>query len=314
VSQLSERIIIAAALAAGLLLAPSAWAAPIHTCGFELDEGFLPGTLNGQGAWSAVTYTPSPVVQAIVAHDGVQAVQVTAEGDYDENFWWKMATVGVATARPEVTVSQYLMITHATEADWLLTLSDAAEEDSAVVWFRFDGSVNVGAGGVATDVADWYPGVWYNVTLAMHYAGATFDVYLDGSPIALNKAMNSTESLATLDVLCDDYIEIDAASLYYDSLVVSVPPGPGDANDDGLVDDMDASILGAHWLQASGAEWANGDFNGDYAVDDLDAAILAAHWSAGSGEENSTVPEPSTLVLLLGAAAAWLARRRRRPG
>jgi hypothetical protein len=310
VKRLSGRIALAAILALGAIL--TAPAAPIYTCGFEPAEGFFPGDLDGQAAWSGVTYAPSTVVQTGVVHDGVQAVQATAEGSYDESFWWKVGTFAVATTQPEVTVSQYLMISHANEADWLLTLSDATEEDSAGVWFSFDGSVNVEAGGDASYVADWEPGVWYNVTFAMHYTSGTFDVYLDGSPITINKSMNSTSSLAMLDVFCDDYIDAQAASLYYDSLVVSVPPGQGDANDDGVVDDRDASILGAHWRQTSGANWEDGDFNNDRAVDDRDAAILAAHWNAGPTEEESTVPEPSVLVLLLGAAAAWLARERRR--
>jgi hypothetical protein len=53
---------------------------------------------------------------------------------------------------------------------------------------------------------------------------------------------------------------------------------PGDANRDGVVDDKDASILGAHWQMADGATWADGDFNADERVDDQDAAILAADW------------------------------------
>ena len=52
----------------------------------------------------------------------------------------------------------------------------------------------------------------------------------------------------------------------------------GDANADYVVDDTDASILGAHWRQQAGATWADGDFNSDGKVDDRDAAILAAHW------------------------------------
>ena len=60
-----------------------------------------------------------------------------------------------------------------------------------------------------------------------------------------------------------------------------LPPILGDANDDGMVDDKDASILGAHWRQ-SGTTWANGDFNEDGYVNDMDAAILAAHWMQGS--------------------------------
>jgi hypothetical protein len=75
---------------------------------------------------------------------------------------------------------------------------------------------------------------------------------------------------------------------------------PGDANSDGVVNDKDASILASHWLQPSGAAWADGDFNNDGKVNDRDAAIMAAHWTAGDGGETS-VPEPGTLALLIGA-------------
>ena len=80
---------------------------------------------------------------------------------------------------------------------------------------------------------------------------------------------------------------------------VTVVPEPGDANNDGYVDDKDASILGANWMQTD-AEWADGDFNRDHVVDDADAAILAAHWGNGVNEES--VPEPGSLALLFGIA------------
>ncbi|MCX7428864.1 MAG: fibronectin type III domain-containing protein [Planctomycetia bacterium] len=60
----------------------------------------------------------------------------------------------------------------------------------------------------------------------------------------------------------------------------------GDASFDGKVDDVDASILGSHWHQPSGATWGDGDFNGDGRVGDADAAIMAAHWEP-------TPPNPS---------------------
>jgi hypothetical protein len=90
---------------------------------------------------------------------------------------------------------------------------------------------------------------------------------------------------------------------------VSVMPGPGDANDDGLVDDRDASIVGAHW-QTGGVNWSMGDFNSDNVVNDADAAILAAHWGEGGGEES--VPEPGSLALLAGIAVMGLVYLRRR--
>jgi hypothetical protein len=78
------------------------------------------------------------------------------------------------------------------------------------------------------------------------------------------------------------------------------PGDPGDANGDGVVNDVDASILGAHWL-AGGATWAMGDFNADGYVNDKDAAIMAAHWGPVAGE--SSVPEPGTMAMLASILA-----------
>jgi hypothetical protein len=94
-----------------------------------------------------------------------------------------------------------------------------------------------------------------------------------------------------------------------------VPSSPtfilGDANGDDVVNDEDASILGANWRRTGDATWAQGDFNDDKNVDDRDAAILAAHW--GATGEGGSVPEPSTATLVLIGAIALLgvARRRR---
>ncbi|MBN1588789.1 MAG: PEP-CTERM sorting domain-containing protein [Pirellulales bacterium] len=84
---------------------------------------------------------------------------------------------------------------------------------------------------------------------------------------------------------------------------------PGDADHSGSVGPSDAAILAQYWLIATGATWEMGDFNGDGAVNDLDASILAANWGAGTVE--SAVPEPSTLVLLIGLALGLIARQRR---
>jgi hypothetical protein len=88
-------------------------------------------------------------------------------------------------------------------------------------------------------------------------------------------------------------------------------PIPGDANDNGVVDDEDASILASNWQYGPDATWGQGDFNRDGIVDDQDAAIQAAHWGE-SREGTAEVPEPGCIVLLLCGMVSllFLARRR----
>ena len=91
----------------------------------------------------------------------------------------------------------------------------------------------------------------------------------------------------------------------------AVAPVPGDANNDGVVDDADATILASHWHQTGGANWVDGDFNDDDIVDDRDASILAAHWTGSPSEGHAEVPEPTTLAMLAGAVMSlWFLRRR----
>ena len=95
---------------------------------------------------------------------------------------------------------------------------------------------------------------------------------------------------------------------------------PGDANGDGIVDDLDLTALATHWQQAGG--WADGDFNDDGFVDDIDLTVLAMAWPAGDLNV-SAVPEPTTLSLLvvlalslpkrLGLASTCVTRTRRDP-
>ena len=89
---------------------------------------------------------------------------------------------------------------------------------------------------------------------------------------------------------------------------MTLPVLPGDANEDGVVNDDDAVILAANWLKQGGATWRHGDFNGDGNVDDIDAAMLASNWQVGSS--SVSVPEPSVLMLLCSAIAVfWIKRR-----
>ncbi len=51
----------------------------------------------------------------------------------------------------------------------------------------------------------------------------------------------------------------------------------GDANLDGVVNDLDLSVLLSHWGQADVA-WGQGDFSGDGRITDSDLSLLLSHW------------------------------------
>ena len=85
---------------------------------------------------------------------------------------------------------------------------------------------------------------------------------------------------------------------------------PGDATHNGIVDSEDAAILAENWGQSvSGAEY--GDFNGDGIVDAKDASIMAANWGDHNESVATTIPEPSSLMLIFaGLLAVCLGRKR----
>jgi len=86
---------------------------------------------------------------------------------------------------------------------------------------------------------------------------------------------------------------------------------PGDTDNDGDVDAVDAQTVAEHWGAPTTNGAQDGDFDGDGVVGPADAAILAAHWGYGTSEAASGVPEPSVLVMLLGLFSAWVVARRR---
>ena len=88
----------------------------------------------------------------------------------------------------------------------------------------------------------------------------------------------------------------------------------GDANNDGKVDGSDVTILAGNWQKGVGdgqtADWSEGDFNGDGKVDGSDVTILAGNWQYGVEASAASVPEPSTLVMILVGFVAFMMRKR----
>lgn len=95
----------------------------------------------------------------------------------------------------------------------------------------------------------------------------------------------------------------------------------GDANLDNTVDLLDLTTLSANWSQ-SDMIWSEGDFNYDGEVDLLDLTILGSNWGstdisfqmamASMPMTVQSVPEPSTIALLLSAMLALAAVVRRK--
>jgi hypothetical protein len=150
----------------------------------------------------------------------------------------------------------------------------------------------------------------------------SLNFYVNGNPVGTTFLPVPEFNVDTSGGLSPTFGHHVSAGMYWvyngemDEVVINGTPPfvplPGDANSDQVVDDKDASILGKNWLQ-SGTEigWAQGDFNADQAVNDKDAAIMAAHWTLGESSAPPSVPEPSTIILLVVGGLIMLVRLHR---
>jgi hypothetical protein len=201
------------------------------------------------------------------------------------------------------------------------------------MFFRaFTGAGQVFPGSTAADpftAAEFADGEWH--LLVGTHDGTASSLYVDGALIEslpLAGLLNDTTGITDLLIGHRPYTGAEApftgniggpllvfnyaltAEEVAALIGTTAPPLLGDANNDGVVNDKDASILGAHWQQSG--NWGDGDFNLDGVVNDKDAAILAAHWGQTSGAGGS-VPEPGTFVLVMGGLLCLCRRRRWMP-
>ncbi len=163
-------------------------------------------------------------------------------------------------------------------------------------------SVYGASGWVATTISNVTTNKWQKWEVDWDIDAGSYEITVDGS---------STGTLTTFSGWGSDIDDIyfgtgDKPSTYYVD-AVSEFLRPGNANGDFIVNDADAAILADNWQKQTGAIWAEGDFNDDGRVDDYDATILAANWQQGT----TTVPEPTTLMLLTGVLLCFLPARRR---
>ncbi len=164
----------------------------------------------------------------------------------------------------------------------------------------------------------------------------TLDLYNGGTPGGDGTLTRESRNVGAGGWLTDVYtatLAADAESTilrlgfandpaYVDSIVVDLKIGmqnyPGDANHDGRVDEIDATLLAANWGAQGGATWNQGDFNGDGNVNNTDAAVIAANWLHNFLEPTAVaVPEPSTTCLFVLVIAGLFVipySGRKRPG
>jgi T5SS/PEP-CTERM-associated repeat protein len=93
--------------------------------------------------------------------------------------------------------------------------------------------------------------------------------------------------------------------LGYTMLTVGVFPIPGDCNGDGMVTTADLAAVTGHWQQYVTGGAAEGDLNGDGQVTTADLAAVTGNWQYGV----TTIPEPTTIAMLLALVGLAMLRR-----
>ena len=164
-----------------------------------------------------------------------------------------------------------------------------------------------------------------SVTDGMALAAQTADgAVIVGSPTVVgNEVLYDVDVTLPLDwnqhIWNPDYPEVGPESLgdltatgtlTMSGTLTTLLPILGDADLNGVVDELDAAEMADNWLAGPGATWAMGDFTADGYVNDADVTWLAANWN-GTGPAPASVPEPTSLATLLALALAGLALWRR---
>jgi len=111
------------------------------------------------------------------------------------------------------------------------------------------------------------------------------------------------DAVSAEDVLINRF-NCGEATAWVDDLVIARRESiPGDLNDDGFVGGDDLDIIRNHWGQTvTMGKLEVGDPSGDGVVGGDDLDIIRANWGQGSPPMISTIPEPASWILLIGAA------------
>ncbi|NLE38897.1 MAG: PEP-CTERM sorting domain-containing protein, partial [Pirellulaceae bacterium] len=207
-----------------------------------------------------------------------------------------------------------------------------ANADDVGEWVFYDGNRDSGAMDVNRTVSSdivVVSGTVYDFTIVVDpetqsYVGSITDgvnSYTTGT-LGWRRASTEIGSYLMFDtrgyLVADEFESANERMFSLDNVIItqSLARIPGDTDNDGKVDDVDAKVLATYWgSSVAVGDVTKGDFNADGVVNAIDAAILAAHWGDHNVAMESTpvgVPEPSTLLLLLAGGIAGLLTRARR--
>jgi hypothetical protein len=184
---------------------------------------------------------------------------------------------------------------------WQVDLGGTKQLDHLQLFARGDNDVSQGDFGTTTQ---------FKVTV--YKADGTT---VAGSYIVDNNPLNTTnpgyDHIINTAGISGEFVRVETTLsqyLAFSELRAFEGPGsafaPGDYNQDGVVNIQDYST----WKQAFGTTNAAADGNGDGVVDAADYAIWRSHSGSGSGAGSlgsTSVPEPSSAVLLLGFFALF---------
>ncbi|MFH0953477.1 MAG: LamG-like jellyroll fold domain-containing protein [Verrucomicrobiota bacterium] len=154
---------------------PAVWESPLpYSTGFETNEGFWGGGLDGQGHWTCSS--ANVVVESNTVHEGAQAVCLSG--------WGSSAQHGLYGTNAVVTNTIYLYLTDASV--FPPATSSIPTNASGVISYdpdqgimAYDGS---GGGSWKAVTNSLLPNRWVQLQVILNYTGKTWAVSVDGGP------------------------------------------------------------------------------------------------------------------------------------
>ncbi|HOI54593.1 MAG TPA: hypothetical protein PLP01_05055 [Phycisphaerae bacterium] len=209
-------------LAALALAASPALATDIYWCGFENDEGYVLGALDGQNGWLA---EEDVYVQADYMASGQQAMTIESGGGYDGTFHWAADQL-MPDHRPYgsvVVFTQTIAISDLGEAEWLIQFCDFdLDTVIAQMQFTYDGYILFNGDTVGTFAAN----TWMIMTLTFDLDTQTVTMSMDDDLLVEDAPFQSpADKFDQVIYGTDEYPEPGVNYMDVDDLWLFTPPG-----------------------------------------------------------------------------------------